>query len=186
MNSQVNLFMRWKEAGPALKVLVDGTGMMAQEIVRSTNEAHNFSYWLGYSAEETGKLYALGQLNNKSLTDTVAIVRGTGQLLNLQYKTSLDLRKVEQEVAKASATVKYNLSSNPKALAEAAFFATKLGMSLKEIESAAESTLNFEQSIQDQLTYQTMTGKELNIDAYQQAALSGDAATAAKELDKLI
>ena len=179
-------FMRVAEAGPALKAIVDGTGMMQSQMTKSVKEAHDLSYWLGYSAEETGQLYKLGQLNGETAKDVVADIRAQGLLLNKQYKTSLDLRKVEQVAAKASAAVKFNLSQNPKALADAAFHATKLSMTLDEIAAASEQTLNFEQSIQDQLAYQAMSGKEINIDAYQQAALRGDSATAAKELNNLI
>ena len=186
-------FMRVSEAGPAMKALVDGTGMLTTEMTKSVKSAHDLTYWLGYSAEETGKLYKLGQLNNQSgseekdvLKETLISIKAKGTALNSQYKTSIDLRKVEQTAAKASSAVTYNLKQNPKAIAEAAYHATKLNMSLDEIASAAEQTLNFEQSIQDQLAYQAMSGKELNIDAYQQAALRGDTVTAAKELNNLI
>lgn len=179
-------FMRVAEAGPAFKAIVDGTGIMQTQMTKSVKEAHDLSYWLGYSAEETGQLYKLGQLNNQTATDTVTQIKARGTLLNKEHKISLDLRKVEQAALKASAAVKYNLSQNPKALADAAFYATKLNMTLDEIASASEATLNFEQSIQDQLAYQAMSGKELNLDAYQQAALRGDSATAAKELNNLI
>jgi hypothetical protein len=179
-------FMRVAEAGPAFKAIVDGTGIMQTQMTKSVKEAHDLSYWLGYSAEETGQLYKLGQLNNQTATDTVTQIKARGTLLNKEHKISLDLRKVEQTALKASAAVKYNLSQNPKALADAAFYATKLNMTLDEIASASEATLNFEQSIQDQLAYQAMSGKELNLDAYQQAALRGDSATAAKELNNLI
>lgn len=179
-------FMRVAEAGPALKAIVDGTGMMTTQMTKSVKEAHDLSYWLGYSAEETGKLYKLGGLNNQSAKETLIDIKARGVALNSQYKTSIDLRRVEQTALKASSAVTYNLRQNPKAIADAAFHAAKLNMTLDEIASAAEQTLNFESSIQDQLTYQAMSGKEINIDAYQQAALRGDTVTSARELNNLI
>ena len=59
-------------------------------------------------------------------------------------------------------------------------------MTLDEIASAAEQTLNFESAIQNQLEYQVLTGKEINIDAYQQAAASGDTAKAAEEMNRIL
>jgi hypothetical protein len=179
-------FMRVAEAGPALKAIVDGTGVMQTQMAGSVKEAHDLTYWLGYSAEETGKLFKLGALNNQSAKESLIDIRSRGVLLNKEHKTAIDLRKVEQTALKASAAVTYNLRQNPKAIADAAFHATKLNMTLDEIASAAEQTLNFESSIQDQLTYQAMSGKEINIDAYQQAALRGDTVTSAKELNNLI
>ena len=186
-------FMRVAEAGPALKSIVDSTGIMQSQMTKSVKEAHELSYWLGYSAEETGKLYNLTQLNTKSgevskdaMKDMLAEIRSKGALLNKEYKTSVDLRKVEQTALKASASITYNLKQNPKALADAAFHATKLGMTLDEINSAASATLDFESSISGQLAYQAISGKELNIDAYQQAKLNKDAVGMSRELNNLV
>jgi len=49
-------FMRVAEVGPAFKTLVDSTGIMQSQMTKSVKEAHDFSYWLGYSAEETGQI----------------------------------------------------------------------------------------------------------------------------------
>ena len=179
-------FMRVAEAGPALKAITDGTGLFASQMTKSVKDAHDLSYWLGYSAEETGKLERLGITQNKSSKEVLENIKVQGALLNSKYKTSVSQRLIEQTALKASAAVTFNLKQNPKALAEAAYQATKLNMTLDEIASAAEQTLDFESSIQNQLEYQALTGREINIDAYQQAALRGDTVAAAKELDKIL
>jgi hypothetical protein len=179
-------FMRVSEAGPALKTLVDGTGMFNDAMLKSVKEAHDLSYWLGYSAEETGQLYALGTLNGKTSKEALTTIRASAAVLNQQKNTALDQRKIDQAALKASNSIKMNLKNNLESLGRAAYYAVKLGMSLDEIKSSAEQTLNFEQSIQDQLAYQAMSGKELNVDALQRAALSGDIEGQARELDKLI
>ena len=179
-------FMRVAEAGPALKAIVDGVGIFKANMTKSTKEAHDFSYWLGYSADETGRLYRLSATNNKTMTDTSAEMRAQGYLLNKQHKTSLDLRKVEKVALSSSLATNATLKNNTKALFEASFYATKLGMTLDEMRASAAGVLDFESSISAQLEYQTLSGKELNLDALQQATAAHDTVGIAREMNKLV
>lgn len=183
-----DFFMTTEESRKAFDAMASATGVINDSFSdsKAVTAMNNLVTYAGYSTEEAEKLYSLSQLNNQSVDDTVSSLQGQLKVLQVNNKLRINEKQAVEMVAKASATVRMNLGANPKKLAEAAFYATKLGMSLDEISSAAEQTLNFESAIQNQLEYQVLTGKEINIDAYQQAAASGDAAAASKELNKLI
>jgi hypothetical protein len=58
------------------------------------------------------------------------------------------------------------------------------GMEMSKLEAAADSLLNFEQSIENELSAELLTGKSLNLEKARSAALSNDMATLAEELKK--
>lgn len=183
-----DFFMTTEESRKAFDMMANATGVINESFSNSkaVTAMNDLVTYAGYSTEEAEKLYSLSQLNNQSVDDTVSSLQGQLKVLQVNNKLRINEKQAVEMVAKASATVRMNLGANPKKLADAAFYASKLGMTLDEISSAAEQTLNFESAIQNQLEYQVLTGKEINIDAYQQAAASGDAAAASKELNKLI
>ena len=183
-----DFFMNNEQARAAFDAMANATGVINsnfsdQKAVSAMNDMVTYA---GRSVEAYGGLLRMGKLNNMEADDMEKSLRGQLTLLQKNNKLRINENQAVEMVAKASATVRMNLGANPKKLADAAFYATKLGMTLDEISSAAEQTLNFESAIQSQLEYQLLSGKEINIDAYQQAALSGDAATASKELNRLI
>jgi phage-related protein len=183
-----DFFMTNKEAREAFDAMANATGTINSNFSdkKTVQNMQRLMVFAGYSAESAGEFYKLGQLNNKSADKMVTSLQGQLKVLQVNNKLRINEKQAVEMVAKASATVRMNLSANPKALATAAFYASKLGMSLDEIASAAEQTLNFESSIQNQLEYQVLTGKEINIDAYQQAAASGDTAKAAEEMNRIL
>ena len=98
----------------------------------------------------------------------------------------LTLSNAMETLGNASATVRFNMKGSANEMIKAANFATLLGMSMDEIANAAESTLDFESSIQKEMEAELFLNKQLNLDRYRFAALTGDAATQAEELQRLI
>jgi hypothetical protein len=183
-----DFFMSNEEARQAFDAMANATGTINSAFSdgKTVSAMNDMMTYAGYTAEEAGEFYKLGQLNNKSADEMVTSLQGQLKVLQVNNKLRINEKQAVEMVAKASATVRMNLGANPKKLADAAFYASKLGMTLDEISSAAEQTLNFESAIQNQLEYQVLTGKEINIDAYQQAAASGDTAKAAEEMNRIL
>jgi len=181
-----NFFMNTKEAVAAFNSMASATEVMLLNVQGQVSSFNDLTTYLKYSNEEAQAFFTLGQKNNKSAKDIVTTIIGETKSLSVANKLRINERKVTEEVARASAAVRVNLNSNPHALAKAAFYATKLRLTLDEIRSASESTLDFESSINNQLEYQLLTGKEINIDALQQAGLAGKTDQAAEELNRLI
>jgi len=144
------------------------------------------SHDLGIGAENTAKLYRLSQVSGTSFENVASEIGGIVDSLNQANGLSVNQTEVMEMVANASAQVRANLGNNPKAIAEAAYHAKKLGYSLNEIQASAESTLDFESSIEKQLSAQLILGKNIDLTNYRRAAMSGSAADQAKELNRLI
>ena len=183
-----DFFMNNEEASKAFSAMAEATGTINSEMSsdKATSAMNDMVTYAGYTVEEFQSLYKLGKLNNKSADEMATSLQGQLKILQVNNKLRINEKQAVEMVAKASSTVRMNLGANPKKLADAAFYASKLGMTLDEIASAAEQTLNFESAIQNQLEYQVLTGKEINIDAYQQAAASGDTAKAAEEMNRIL
>ena len=183
-----DFFMTTEESRKAFDIMASASGTINSNFSdpKAVSAMNNLVTYAGRSVEASEGLFRMGKLNNMEADDMEKSLRGQLTLLQKNNKLRINESQAIEMVGKASATVRMNLGSNPKKLADAAFYASKLGMTLDEIASAAEQTLNFESAIQNQLEYQVLTGKEINIDAYQQAAASGDTAKAAEEMNRIL
>ena len=156
--------------------------LTAEEIKLQKQLAHD----LGLGAEQAAELYRLSVLTGGSSMDVATEIGAQVSSLNQANNLSLNQTKIMEDVLKLSSKVRFNLASNPKALTEAVYQARRLGLSLDEIQGAAESTLEFESSIEKQLNAQLVLGKAFNLEKYREAALAGDSLGQAKELSRLI
>ena len=115
-----------------------------------------------------------------------AHIGGIVQGLNLTNDQSLNTTAIMEDVANASAATAFNLKSNPDSLAKAAFSAKRLGMTMDQITSAAENTLDFESSIEKEMAAELLLGKNLNLEQLRYASLTGDVETQAKEINRIL
>ena len=82
--------------------------------------------------------------------------------------------KVMEQIAEMSgATLKYMLGQ-PKALRKAAIEATRLGITLDDMAGVADSLLDIETSIENQMIAMVLTGKKLNFSRARGLALNND------------
>ncbi len=144
------------------------------------------SHDLGLGAEQAAELYRLSVLTGGSSKGVADEIGAQVASLNQANNLSLNQTKILEDVLKLSSKVRFNLASNPKALTEAVYQARRLGLSLDEIQGAAESTLDFESSIEKQLNAQLLLGKAFNLEKFREAALAGDSLGQTKELSRLI
>ena len=97
-------------------------------------------------------------------------------------KGALNFKQVLEESGNASGRLQLTLGKTPGALQEAAAEAQALGLSLDSVEKAADSLLNFEQSISAELEAEMLTGKQINLDKARSLALNNDIAGLTKEI----
>ena len=137
---------------------------------------------MGLQATEGAKLYGLGKLNQQS-AHQVAVEVGD-QVVNLRKATglTLDYRKVLSDVAKVGGQLSAQYSNDPKRIAEAVIQVQQLGLSFEQAAKMANSLLNFESSIENELKAELLTGKALNLEQARELALRGETAKAAQEL----
>ena len=139
---------------------------------------------LGISAEQSAELYRLSALSGKSFKDVADNIVATTKGLNASGDVTLNYRDILQDVAGASAANLLTTEKFPGGIAKAAFEARKLGLSFDTLEGASSNMLDFESSIAAELEAELLTGKQLNLQKAREAALMGDQATFAAEINK--
>jgi hypothetical protein len=181
-----DVFLSIEESMKAFTAMNNAAGTFTEFSKEQVKNFKQISHDLGLGEEATQGLFQVSTMFGQGMRDTTDQVGAVVQGLNLSTNSSINLTDVMKEVANSSASVRFNLENNPKALANAAFNAKRLGMSLDDIKSASESTLDFESSIAKEMQAELLLGKELNLEQYRQAALTGDTETATKEMNRLI
>lgn len=179
-------FLSVDEAISAFTELNNLAGTQVRLTAEEIKLQKQLSHDLGLGAEQATELYRLSVLTGGSSMDVAAGIGAQVSSLNQANNLSLNQTKILEDVLKLSSKVRFNLASNPRALTEAVFQARRLGLSLDEIQGAAESTLEFESSIEKQLNAQLLLGKAFNLEKFREAALAGDSLGQAKELSRLI
>ena len=178
------LNLNFEEAVAHMKAINDLTGTAVVLSVEQVDEMQKLTNGLGLSEEKAAKLFKISKLTGTEFTDITASTDATVDLMNAQNGLALSTNDVLSKMTNITGQAKANLGNNPKALAEAAFQASKLGLELSEIQAAAENTLDFESSIEKEMKAELLLGKDLNLEALRKAALEGDTLAAGKEMEK--
>jgi hypothetical protein len=105
------------------------------------------------------------------------------RLVKIQTQSAIDERKVLMDIAKASNSIRINYLGSDAALTKAAASARALGTELSKMDKTADSLLNFETSIKDQMEAELLTGKNLNLDKARYYALTNDIGGLMQELN---
>ena len=138
---------------------------------------------IGLSEDAAGGLAKLSKATGITLEDAKNVALGTSQALSSQYGIQLDQRQVLEEIGKISGQTLAMFKASPQALAQAVAQAKLLGTNLDTVRQQASSLLNFEQSIENELQAELLTGQQLNLERARTAALTGDLTTVMKELN---
>ena len=155
--------------------------MFTSEMLQTQTE---LTTQLGLSAETSGEIAKLGLLTGKTSKEIAANVMGQSVAMNAANGTAITEKSILQEVAKLSSSIQLSMANNPVALAEAVQTAKQFGMELSKVDGIANSLMNFEQSISNELEAELLLGKNLNLEKARQAALNNDLATVAEEIAK--
>lgn len=179
-------FMNFDEAVKHMQSINDLTGTAIMLTKGQTKEMQRLTDQLGISEEMAAKLFKSSALMGQPFEDSANQIKQVTDELNATEGQAISLNDVMDKFVNASAQVQSNLGNNPKMLAAAAFQAAKLGLNLSQIQSAAEGTLNFEDSIGKEMQAELMLGKQLNLEELRRAALSGDVLKQGEEIEKII
>ena len=128
---------------------------------------------------------------NKVMTDLTGMTfdqaTATAQAAaNLAKQENVATGKVLSDISSNAADFARFSKDGAQGLAQAAVEAAKVGSSLSEIVKAADSLLNFEDSITKQFEAQVLTGKQINTERARQLALDGDIAGLTTEIQSIV
>jgi hypothetical protein len=140
----------------------------------------------GFTNEELTAMYKMSLVTGKSAEQTSEEFLGGAEALAAQKGLAINVKQLMKETSNASAAMKLSVVGGAKGLAEAAVQAKALGVTLDQVDKIAGSLLQFEDSISAELEAELLTGKQINLERARLAALNGDIATVAEEINNQI
>jgi hypothetical protein len=140
----------------------------------------------GYTNEELIGIQKLSLVNGKTLEDNTKEILGGAKAYASRRGLVINEKDVLKEISKASASVKLSLGGSADELARSVVQAKAFGLTLEQADKMAESLLNFESSIENELSAELLTGKDLNLENARRLALNNDIAGAAEEVAKQV
>ena len=140
----------------------------------------------GLTNEEIMGMQQLSLVNGKTLKQNTKEVLGGAKAYATRNKLVVNEKQILKEVSKASASLKLSLGGSAQAVAIAATKAKQFGINLEQADKMASSLLNFEESIESELSAELLTGKNLNFERARALALNGQTADAAAEIAKQV
>ena len=108
-------------------------------------------------------------------------IQRTAKMYNAMTGDSVNFKEITADIAKASKATTASYKGNVAALTKAAIQAKKIGMSLEETAQVSSNLLSIEESLENEMKANVLTGKHMNMNAARQLALEGKTAEAAAE-----
>lgn len=140
----------------------------------------------GYTNEELVAIQKITLATGGSLEQNSKTFLGTVAKLNAQNKLSINAKQLFKEIANVSDAIKLSVGGTVEKIAEAAFKAKQFGINLEQADRISESLLDFESSINNELSAELITGKDLNFERARLLAINGDIAGASAEILKQV
>ena len=140
----------------------------------------------GFTNEELAGIAKISITTGKEAEKITGEVLAQARISATRLGVVVNERDIVKEIAKVSAATTLSLGKSEKAIADAVTTAKALGFELSQIEGIASSILQFESSIENELSAELLIGKELNLDRARFAALNNEVATVAKEISSQI
>lgn len=138
----------------------------------------------GIAAEEMTSIHAMSKVTGKSVKDNTLEFMAQAEIQSQNNGIILNEKLLLKDVNNISNSIKVSLGLSGAELGKAAASAKALGTNLSQIDRIADSLLNFEESISNELYAELLTGKELNLDRARGAALANDLVSLSEELGK--
>ena len=180
--SAENVYMTIENQVAAQLELADAFGAVLgfteQQIAAQVTLTKN----IGLSAEEAKGVQELAMISGTTTDDVTNSVIKQNIALYKQTGIRLSDKKVLQDVSKVQGQLRAQYQNNPKLIAAAVVQAKQLGIEMGKAKSMADGLLDFEKSIEDELTAELLTGKDLNLEKARGLALAGKSVEAAKEM----
>jgi hypothetical protein len=181
-NSGESIFNTTKNLVAAQMELADALGATRGFTEQQVKDQVMLTKEMGLTAEEAGGIQQLAMANGKTAKDVTSTIVKQTQALAKQTGIQLNNKEVVQDVAKVSGQLRLQYANNPKLIAKAVVETKKLGINMEIAANAAKGLLDFESSIENELSAELLTGKSLNLERARGLALNGDSVGAAKEM----
>ena len=119
-----------------------------------------------------------------SLEKNVVNFQAQAKSQSMGAGVALNTKQLMEEMVNVSNRTKMSIEGGAEGLAKAAVNAKLMGSNMAQVAAIADSLLDFESSIEKELSAELLTGKNLNLEKARTAALNNDMATVAAEITK--
>jgi hypothetical protein len=169
------------EAFTDLNAIAGTYANFSQETLETYN---NLVKGLGLSKESAITQYKFSVLQGKSFKEISTQLAGQITIQKSQNKLALSDKEIYESITKTTAIQRLNIKGGAEGLVKAVIEAKKLGAEFGQLESAANSLLQFEDSISSELEAELLTNQNLNLERARAYALNNDIAGVAKEINR--
>lgn len=121
---------------------------------------------------------------NKSAVQLTKSILAQGKAFEFQTGIAFEYRQVLAESVKQSGYLGLTFTQNTVQLTKSLMTAKAMGYELKQLDTLANSFLDFESSISKEMEAQVLTGRQMNLTLAREAALNNDLVGLAKEINK--
>jgi hypothetical protein len=137
---------------------------------------------LGLATKEAAVLTTLFKLQGNDTENQLGnLVKQIGAF-NTINGTAFDTKQTLNEIASTSASIQVSLKLSAEDLATAVLESRKLGLNLEQVDKIADSLLQFETSITNELKAELLIGRDINLERARLLAINNDLEGVAKEL----
>lgn len=137
---------------------------------------------LGLSTKEAASLTTLLKLQGDNTEDQLGNLTKQIGAFNTINGKAFDTKQTLNEIASTSASIQVSLKLSAEDLATAVLESRKLGLNLEQVDKIADSLLQFETSITNELKAELLIGRDINLERARLLAINNDLEGVAKEL----
>jgi hypothetical protein len=159
-----------KQSITAIYGALGSTEKLSKSTLKTFVQLNTFA---GFSAEALAKFQKFAKLSGQDAGVMVKQMADTALEQIKTNKLAISEKQLLEEVSDVSGTIKLRFAQQPKELVKAVAASKKLGLNMEQIKNAAESLLNIEDSIANEMEAELLTGKELNLEKARELALAG-------------
>jgi hypothetical protein len=164
--------------------LVNQFGTLNQVSDVAVEKASLLGKAFGVSADSAAGVIAQLQRSTGASAETAGNIAALGA--NFAKAAGVAPDAVMADIAGSSEEIATYFKGTEKDLFKTAVEARRLGLDLKKVANISQSLLNFESSIEDQMTASVLLGREINLDKARQLAMEGKIQEAAEETLKQV
>lgn len=167
------------EAQIGLSKTLGTTAILSNEILATNIRLNQV---LGLDAETQARIAEASTITAKDSKSIVGNI--IAQVANLKKAglATQDWKAVIKEVSNLGGYLGLTFAKYPEKITKAVLQTKAMGLELKQLDSMADSFLDFESSISKEMEAQLLTGKDINLSKAREAFLNNDLAGAAKEI----
>jgi hypothetical protein len=174
LNSSKSMVTSLEEARKASAELVDNFGTYGALNATLVDQQVNLTKAFGLQAEEASDFQRSAMISGQTTEEMKIAVLSTAAGFNKTTKSTQSLSGVLRAVSRLSDSIRIQFRGSGQELTNAVMKAKMLGTTLEDLNGIADQLLNIESSIENQVTAQLVTGRNINLDRARFFALTDD------------